>query len=110
MRRKLRQPLMAFGQDLECVMTSLSHHPEDALDVLERDVLVEEIAHRVDEDHPRALPLQWVAESARPQAKVEALLVRVPLDPAPALSERLGVAVRAAGGYLRATGHGVPGG
>ncbi len=41
--------------------------------VVVRDVLVEEIAHRVDEDDPRLFPLQRVLEAAGPEPEVERL-------------------------------------
>ncbi len=38
---------------------------------------MEEVAHRVDENHPWSLPLQGLIEPLRPEAQVEALLVRM---------------------------------
>ena len=104
----LCEPLVALRQDLEGVVAGLGHHGEDLLDELERDVRVEEVAHRVHEDHPRPAPPQRLPKPMRPEPEIEALLVGVVRYAAPALSERLGVAVGAARGNLRAPGHGVP--
>src|SRR5579864_286703 len=41
----------AFRQNLEFVPVRLFHGVENAIDELEGDFLVEEIAHRIDEDH-----------------------------------------------------------
>jgi len=52
--------LMAFRQDLKSVVARTCHHSEDSPQEIERDVRMEEIAHRVDEDHPRPFPAQWL--------------------------------------------------
>jgi hypothetical protein len=49
---------VSLGKHLESVVPRLRHHRENALDELERDRGMEEIAHRVDEDHPRPSPLE----------------------------------------------------
>ena len=90
------------------VLRRAPHDVENVMDELLRDPFVEEVAHRIDEDQPRALPTQRLLQPGRPDAKVEPLLVGMAGDPAPALSERLGVAVSAAGRHLVAPGHGVP--
>ena len=84
------------------------HHLEDARDVVERDALVEEVAHRVDEDHPRLAPRERQLQPLGPEAQVEALLVGVTGHAAEPLRERLGVAVRAAGRHLVAARDRVP--
>ena len=65
-------------------------------DVLVGNVLVEEVAHRVDEDHPRPPPAERLLEPLGPEPEVEALLVGVARHAAEPLGERLGVAVGAA--------------
>jgi len=106
--RELDQPLVPLGQDLEGVLLRAGHHVEHLGDVLIGDVLVEEVAHRVDEHDARAAPAQRHLQALRPQAQVEALLVGVARHTAPALGERLGVAMRASGRDLRASRHRVP--
>jgi hypothetical protein len=108
-RCELSQALVTLGQDLKRVPMGLSHDLEDLLEVGVRNTLVEEVAHRVDEDHSRPRPLQWLLQPLRPELQREALLVGVSRDPAPALGERLRVAVRAARRNLVATRHRVPG-
>src|SRR5262249_11267517 len=106
----LGEVLVALGQDLEGVLACLSHHREHLLDKLERDLRMEEIAHRVHEDHARPPPAERLLESAWPELKVEALLVRVARNTTPALGKGLGVTVSAARRNLRAPGYRVPGG
>jgi hypothetical protein len=72
-------------------------------------LLMEEVAHRVHEDHSWARPLQRLLQPLWPQLECKALLVGVPWDAAPALGERLGVTVRAARRDLVAARHRVPG-
>jgi hypothetical protein len=69
---------------------------------------VEEVAHRVDEDATRALPVQRHVESLGSKLQVEATLVVVAREAAPALGEALRVAVSAALGDVRAPGDGIP--
>jgi hypothetical protein len=87
----------------------LSYDLEDLLYVGVGNLLMEEVAHRGDEDHPRARPFQRLLQPLRPQLQLKALLVRMPRDAAPALGERLGVAVRAPRRDLLATRDVVPG-
>ena len=42
------------------------------------DSLMEEVAHRVDEDHPRSRPLQRLLQTLRPELQRKPLLVGVP--------------------------------
>jgi hypothetical protein len=46
------------GENLKAMLRSATHHVEHALDVFERDVLVKQVAHRVDEDGLRLSPPQ----------------------------------------------------
>ena len=105
---ELGQPLRPLGEDLERVPRGPLHRAEYPLNERERDFLVEEVAHAVDEDPPGLLPCERKLKPVRPQAEVEALLVGMPRDAAPALREGLGVAVLAPRADLVAAGHGVP--
>ena len=58
------------------------------------DVAVEQVAHRVDEDHLRPRPAERLGELAGDEAEVEPLLVGVARHPPEPLGEGLGVAVR----------------
>src|SRR5271155_5009531 len=55
------------GQDLERMPMGLSHDLEDLLYVGAGNVLVEEVANRVDEDHSRARPLQRLLQPLWPE-------------------------------------------
>ena len=83
------------------------HRVKDSVHKSPVYALMEQVAHRIDEDHAWLLPPRWLRETRRPQAKVEPLLVGVALDSAPPLGEPLRVAVVAPRSDLRAAGHGV---
>jgi hypothetical protein len=84
-------------EDLEDVMVSSDHHVEDSSDELRRNILVEEVAHRIDEDHSRPFPTRRNLEPFRPKPQIETLLVRMAGNVSPPFGEGLRVAVRAAG-------------
>ncbi|MNC98757.1 hypothetical protein D3C83_168160 [compost metagenome] len=58
-------------------MRAFDHHVEDALDVRRRDVFVEKIAHRVDEDKARSLPAFGHAEKVRMKRDGEPVTVAI---------------------------------
>ena len=87
------QPLGPLGQDLIGVPVRRPHHLDDGFDVIVRHVLMEEVAHRVDEDHLRCRPAERLGELLGHEAQVESLLVRVVRDAPESLGERLGVAM-----------------
>lgn len=90
------------------MLARLGHHREDLLDELDRDLRMKEVAHRINEDHPRSPPPQRLLKTARPEPQVKALLVGVARHAPPALGERFRVTVGAARRHLRAPGHRVP--
>src|SRR5579864_5717917 len=98
----------AFRQNLEFVPVRLFHGVENAIDELEGDFLVEEIAHRIDEDHLWFAPPQRLIQPLWTKLEVEAIFKGVSGDPAEPLREALGVAVIAASADFRATRHRVP--
>ena len=108
--REVREAFMPLCEDLKRMPLGAAHHVEDVLHKLVGDVLVEQVAHRVHEDHPRPLPTQRLVEPFRPEPKVESLLVGVTRDTAPSLGECFGVAVGAARRDLVAACDRVPGG
>jgi hypothetical protein len=60
---------------------SLSHDLSNATAVVGWNVIVKEVAHRVDEDLPRAPPVQWLLELFGHQSEVEAVLEGCPGTP-----------------------------
>jgi hypothetical protein len=54
------------------MLRSASHDCEDLRDELNRDVSVEEVAHRVDEDQPLALPRERLVDLVPVQGQAEA--------------------------------------
>ena len=73
-------------------------------------LLMEEVAHRVDEDGTRLFPFQGKLKPFRPQLEIEPLLKRMTWHSAKPLRERLGVTMLATRADFRAAGDGVPGG
>jgi hypothetical protein len=59
---------MPFGQHLEDVMRAGGHHLEDPLQVVQRHLLVEEVAHGVHEDPAGLLPPLSFAVKSRSSA------------------------------------------
>ena len=92
----------ALGQDLVGVPVGLLHDAADGEDIVKRHVLVEEVAHGVDEDPARLGPEEGLGQLVGDEAEVEALLVGMAGHAAKALGEGLGVAMGAAGADLGA--------
>ena len=106
--QQLAQSLVPFGEDLKYVPVSPSHDVANARDVVGWNVLVKEVAHRVDEDLPRASPVQRLLELFGNESEVEALLERVSRHTAETFREQLRVAELAARAHLRAAPDGIP--
>ena len=93
----LSKPLVPLRQDLEGVPARLDHHVEDLLQVSERDLLVKEVAHRVDEDEPGPSPTQRGLQSRGPEP-LRSLLVPASRTPVPGVAQgKCGVAVHRTG-------------
>jgi hypothetical protein len=69
---------------------------------------MEEVAHGVDEDHSRFLPLQRLSELLWNKADVEALFKGMSRNPAESLSKSLRIAILAACADLAAAAYGIP--
>jgi hypothetical protein len=98
----------ALGKHLINVPVRTLHCAEHAIDEPAVDVLVEQVAHRVDKNHPGLLPLQGLFEPGRPKLQVKALLVGMAWHAAPALGEPLGIAIVAAGTDPGASSNRIP--
>jgi hypothetical protein len=95
--KQIPQAFGPFGQDLVGVPIRLGHDLGDQNDVFVGDVLVEQVAHRVDEHHLRLGPKERFGQFLGNQTQVEALLVGMARHAPKAFGERLGVAVGATG-------------
>ncbi len=107
-RGELNQTPIALRQDLKRVPMGGTHSLEHSSDVRRRDLLVEQVAHRVDEDRLWLAPAKRSIETFGPNPQVEALLVSMSRDATPTLRERLRVAVRTTRRNLSAPGHRIP--
>lgn len=87
---------------------SSSHDLSNATDAVGWNVFVKEVAHRVDEDLPRASPVQRLLKLLGHQSQVEPLLEGVPRHAAETLREHLRVAELAARTHLDAASHRIP--
>ena len=74
---QLAQAVASLGQDLKGMLRRVEHRIERARDELERHILMEQIAHRVDEDHSGTLPLQRCRQKILMQRQVEAIAVAI---------------------------------
>lgn len=98
----------ALGQDLVDMPICLLHGIEHLVDEGTVDVLVEQVAHRVHEDHPRLLPERGLFQPRRPERQVKSLLIGVARNAAPALCKAFSIAVVTSRADLGAAGHRVP--
>src|SRR5262249_35085512 len=69
---------------------------------------MKKVTHRVDENHFRRFPLQWLVQPLWPKRQVESCFVWMASHAAEALSNPLRVTMIATGTDLGAAGRGVP--
>ena len=105
---EVAHPRASLGQHLEDVPVGCLHGVEHSSDVFPWHALVEQIAHGVDEDEPRAPPGPGLIHPFGSKRQVESRLVGVSGDAPKPFGKSFGVAVVAAGAQLRTPGHGVP--
>ena len=98
----------ALGQHLVHVPVRALHRIKHPINERPVNVLVEKVAHRIDENHPRPLPLARLLKPRRPQRQVEALLIRMTDDATPAFRKARRIAIVTPGSDLGATRHRVP--
>ena len=97
-----------LGKHLIDVPIGALHCVEYALDVLDGNVLVKKIAHRIDEDELWTQPVYGLFEALGAKSQIKAWLERVSLDAAETLGKALGIAMVATGANFRAAGNWVP--
>ena len=102
------QTIRPLGQNLISVPVSSRHHAGNRDNIIIRHVLVEKVAHRVDENHPGSSPAQWVAELFRNDSQIETKFKRMVGHATKPFSESLRVAMQTAGADLRASANGIP--
>lgn len=88
---------------------STFHYVEDLLNIVQRDILMKKIAHRIDEDRLRLFPAKRPFEHMRLERKLETICI-VPLTHRLQTSRHLfRVAILTARTKLVTAGHRVPG-
>ncbi len=104
-----RQHLRSLGEDLEPVPCGAIHDIEHPEDEVQRDPLMKQVAHGVDEDGLRCLPGQRQRQSVLVYRQVEpGRIVRLPHG-LEAFGHAFSIAVLAPGADLGAAGDGIPG-
>src|SRR5690606_39891241 len=98
----------AFRQNLKHMPVGFLHHVKNAINERAIDILVEEIAHRIHEDHAWLLPDKRLLEPRRPEPQTETLLVWMAGNTAPSLGEALGITIVTPAADLGAAGHWPP--
>jgi hypothetical protein len=106
---QFEQPRGPLRQDLEPVPGRLPHRLEDLLDEVGRNLLVEQVAHRADEDGLGLLPPQRQVEEFGVNGQLEPIGVSLLAHALQPPSHALGVAVLAPRADFVAAGDGVPG-
>ena len=94
-----------LGEDLEGVLRSLTHGVPDLFDEVVGDLVVEHVAHRVDEHAARRAPMERLVQAFRMQRDREPVGKRLVVLQGDAFC----VAVVAAGRDFVAAGDGIPG-
>ena len=98
----------ALRQNLEEVPIGLLHDIEDTIHELQRDILMEEVTHGVNEYSTRTTPTEGLIKALTPQLQVEPHLEMMPRDTTKSLRESLGITVIAAPRNLGATRQRIP--
>ena len=93
----------ALRQDLEEVPIGLLHDIEDTIHELQRDILMEEVTHGVNEYSTRTTPTEGLINPLGTQGQVEPHLEMMPRDTTESLRESLGITVIAAPRNLSST-------
>src|SRR5262245_60227753 len=88
--------------------TRLDHHFSHSNDVIIGHVTVKEVAHRIDKDHLRSLPADWLNELFRHKAQIKALFIRMAFNSTKAFSKCFGVAASASRADFGASANRVP--
>ncbi len=107
---QLSQPPAALCENLVHMPVRANHHIEYPVDILIRDIPVEQIRHRIDKNSAWALPLQRYLKPLRPQAQFKPLLIWVPRHATKTFGECQSIAVITAGADLSTAGNRVPSG
>jgi len=95
-------------EHLKCVPVSALHSVTHARDKLVRDFFMEQITHRVNEDHTRLAPAQRLFETLRTQRQIKAVFKRMASGSTKAFRETLGIAMVAPGADFRAARYRIP--
>src|SRR5579862_1390514 len=99
---------MTLGEHLVSMPRRSLHHATDFRDVVDRDVVMKEIAHRVDEDALRQAPLERNLELFGHEAKIKSPLERMARDAAKSFRESFGIAMFATRTELGASANRIP--
>src|SRR5271157_837760 len=101
-------PRRSLGQNLIRVPVGFHHDIDNGGDVLVAHALMEQVAHRIHEDHSLARPAKWFSELVGNQSQIKSPLIGMPRHTPESFGERLGVAMSASRTDLGTPTNGVP--
>ncbi|GIV51987.1 MAG: hypothetical protein KatS3mg038_2508 [Candidatus Kapaibacterium sp.] len=107
--RKFSQSRTAFGENLEDVLRAIVHCGKNALNEVQGYKLVEQVAHRVDEDPAWLAPAFRQIDQIRMERNLKAVTISVCSHRLQSLGEALGIAMLAPLANLCAASYRVPG-
>jgi hypothetical protein len=105
---ELLQKRASLDQHLIDMPVGFFHSVENGRYVRFRNVLVKQVTHGVDENHPRAFPLKWLYQAHGAQRQVKACFERMTRDAAKSLRKSRCIAVVTARADFCAAGNGIP--
>jgi hypothetical protein len=89
-------------------MSSLAHNVKDFRDKIEGDIVVKKVAHRIDENCVRLLPMQRYFKGVRMRRNIETIDVIATARGFQTQSHTFGIAVLTAGANFCAAGNRIP--
>ena len=102
-------PFCAFRENLKSMPVRHFHHAGHCDDVFVRDIVLEEITHRVNKHHPWRGPREGLRQFFWHQSQIKSLLVWMARNATKPLSKSFGVAVLTAWADFCATPQWIPG-
>jgi hypothetical protein len=105
---KVPHATRSFSEDLVSVPIRHTHNPRGLDDEFVGHVILKQITHRIDENHPRANPFEWLSKFLGHELYIEAVLIRMAWDAPEPFRKRLRIAMFATWADLFAPPHGVP--
>ena len=104
----ITHPRTAFGEHLEHMPVRCFHGIKHSVYKRCGHVLMEQVAHRVDKDHPAPLPFKGLVQSIRSKRQIKTMLKWMGRNASPPFCKTLGITIVAAGGNFGAARYRIP--